>query len=75
MRDSDWSREILLRSDWSGPKGATITTYIRYINMSRHYISNYVVTLTPYSEEVNKTVKSNHDLACVQTITKLRLVS
>ena len=27
MRDSDWSREILLRSDWSGPKGATITTY------------------------------------------------
>ena len=45
--------------------------YIRYINMSRHYISNYVVTLTPYSEEVNKTVKSNHDLACVQTISKL----
>ena len=26
MRDSDWSREILLRSDWSGPKGASITT-------------------------------------------------
>ena len=35
--------------------------YIRYINMSRHYISDYVVTLTPYSEEVNKTVKSNRD--------------
>ena len=34
---------------------------MRYINMSRHYISDYVVTLTPYSEEVNKTVKSNHD--------------
>ena len=32
--------------------------YMRYINMSRHYISDYVVTLTPYSEEVNKTVKS-----------------
>ena len=27
MRDSDWSREILLRSDWSGPNVATITTY------------------------------------------------
>ena len=26
MRDSDWSRKILLRSDWSGPKGASITT-------------------------------------------------
>ena len=49
--------------------------YIRYINMSRHYISNYVVTLTPYSEEVNKTVKSNHDLSCVQTLSKLWLVS
>ena len=35
--------------------------YIRYINMSRHYISDYVATLTPYSEEVNKTVKSNRD--------------
>ena len=27
MRDSDWSRKFLLRSDWSGPKGATITTH------------------------------------------------
>ena len=29
--------------------------------MSRHYISDYVVNLTPYSEEVNKTVKSNRE--------------
>ena len=35
--------------------------YMRYINMSRHYISDYVVTLTPYSEEVNKTVESNRE--------------
>ena len=35
--------------------------YIRYINMSRHYISDYVVNLTPYSEEVNKTVESNRN--------------
>ena len=35
--------------------------YMRYINMSRHYISDYVVNLTPFSEEVNKTVKSNRD--------------
>ena len=27
MRDSDWSRENLLRSDWSIPKGASITTF------------------------------------------------
>ena len=26
MHDSDWSRQILLRSDWSGPSVATITT-------------------------------------------------
>ena len=30
MRDSDWSRENLLRSDWLGPLVATMTTYITY---------------------------------------------
>ena len=35
--------------------------YIRYINMSRYYISDYVVTLTPYIEDVNETVKSNRN--------------
>ena len=28
MRDSDWSREILLRSDWLGPRVALITTIV-----------------------------------------------
>ena len=28
MRDSDWSREILLRSDWSGPRVALYTTFV-----------------------------------------------
>ena len=28
MRDSDWSRENLLRSDWLVPKGASITTLV-----------------------------------------------
>ena len=27
MRDSDWSRPILLRSDWSGPSVAMCTTH------------------------------------------------
>ena len=27
MRDADWSRETLLRSDWLGPKVAPYTTY------------------------------------------------
>ena len=26
MLDSDWSRKLLLRSDWSGLKGALLTT-------------------------------------------------
>ena len=29
MRDSDWSRKFLLRSDWSGPSVASITTQIK----------------------------------------------
>ena len=33
---------------------------MRYINMSSYYISNYVVTLTPY-EEINKTVMAKRD--------------
>ena len=28
MRDSDWSRPNLLRSDWLGPDVATMTTYM-----------------------------------------------
>ena len=28
MRDSDWSREKMLRSDWSGPRVATFTTTV-----------------------------------------------
>ena len=33
---------------------------MRYINVSRYYISDYVVTLSPY-EEINKTVMANRD--------------
>ena len=40
MRDSDWSRENLLRSDWSVPKGAIMTTCKVTVNskiqISRH---------------------------------------
>ena len=28
MRDSDWSREKMLRSDWLPPSVATITTFV-----------------------------------------------
>ena len=30
MRDSDWSRQILLRSDWLGPSVALYTTKDRF---------------------------------------------
>ena len=30
MRDSDWSRQILLRSDWLGPSVAPITTPVLF---------------------------------------------
>ena len=29
--DSDWSRQNLLRSDWSGPRVALITTFHVYV--------------------------------------------
>ena len=32
MRDSDWSRENVLRSDWSVPKGAIMTTLSNHLN-------------------------------------------
>ena len=32
MRDSDWSRQILLRSDWLGPSVAPITT-VRHLKV------------------------------------------
>ena len=31
MRDSDWSRKNLLRSDWSGLIGASITTHSSFL--------------------------------------------
>ena len=34
--------------------------YMRYINMSRYFVSDYVVTLTAY-EEINKTVMAGRD--------------
>ena len=34
MRDSDWSRQILLRSDWSGPRVALITTPLTFLEES-----------------------------------------
>ena len=33
MRDSDWSRENLLRSDWLGPLVATMTTIVRIFHI------------------------------------------
>ena len=32
MRDSDWSRQFLLRSDWLGPSVAPITTHMSQVN-------------------------------------------
>ena len=37
MRDSDWSRQILLRSDWSHPSVALLTTVVN---------SKYITKLT-----------------------------
>ena len=40
MRDSDWSRKILLRSDWLGPLVATMTTYAQTSEIVNAYVEN-----------------------------------
>ena len=42
MRDSDWSREILLRSDWLGPFVAICTTKVSAHVFSAHSSINYL---------------------------------
>ena len=37
MRDSDWSRENLLRSDWLLPSVATITTLVCNLSVVEMY--------------------------------------
>ena len=36
--DCDWSRQNLLRSDWSVPKGATITTLLVHLLLRPGYV-------------------------------------
>ena len=61
MRDSDWSRQILLRSDWLGPSVATMTTQVRSALkklQERHSLSSsikneQVSTYSINSEKIN----------------------
>ena len=41
MRDSDWSRQNLLRSDWLGPGVATMTTHIMTVFLFNQCLSSY----------------------------------
>ena len=45
MRDSDWSRENLLRSDWLRLIGATITTQVLEKGSSPESEGNFVVII------------------------------
>ena len=48
MRDSDWSRENLLRSDWSVPKGAIMTTNFKNFKIVLSELSpNLAMILVP----------------------------
>ena len=67
MRDSDWSREILLRSDWSGPSVATMTTLEEFICPSLKKKTNFKLQSRRYIRilrcqllaAICKTVKDN----------------
>ena len=55
MRASDWSRPILLRSDWSGPSVALCTTYrtIRKTsNLSFNVFSKYFSGMPQFLDEI-----------------------
>ena len=39
MRDSDWSRQILLRSDWLLPRVALITTILVFTDLFKIFHS------------------------------------
>ena len=43
MRDSDWSRQILLRSDWLLPIGAIMTTNLDSIGRSNFTNSQFIL--------------------------------
>ena len=43
MRDADWSRENLLRSDWLGPSVALYTTLVRDVRASLLYDTDTVL--------------------------------
>ena len=43
MRDSDWSRPNLLRSDWLGLIGAIMTTH--YYSSASHFVEPFMLYL------------------------------
>ena len=67
MRDSDWSRQNLLRSDWLVPKVASLTTFNSSLFSSKYFyfynvkvvakassnFPQYHMILTPVSPYVN----------------------
>ena len=55
MRDSDWSKKHMLRSDWSGPIVATLTTHVAYLT-SKIPGSQQTVALQLYARKKNTTV-------------------
>ena len=55
-------KKILTRKNFAKLSGQEKDRYMRYINMSRYFVSDYVVTLTHY-EEINATVQAGGDPA------------
>ena len=58
MRDSDWSKKFLLRSDWSGPSVALITTVLdeSILTMSPFKCSIVITTTCSIPVRITRTV-------------------
>ena len=55
-------KKILTRKNFAKLSAEKKDRYMRYINMSKYFESDYVVTSTPY-EEINRTVQAGEDPA------------
>ena len=69
MRDSDWSREILLRSDWSVPKGAIITTIysLKFSDIWQNFYFYRILNDEKFKMEVEQTNFVTHLIITVRS--------
>ena len=65
MRDSDWSRKMLLRSDWLGPSVALCTTHVLCSSARNCIILPNSVMDDKKGDVAIHTCQSNFPISCI----------